>query len=206
MAQPVTQNPITTAAEWKARATQGGPLELPSGSVCLARNPGMPAFMQAGIIPNPLLGPIQQALAMGKEVADFKDMVAEDPSRMNSILELMDNVVQYCVLQPPVYDKYEEVVDEEGKTIRRLIPQGARDPDKMYIDDVDPEDKVFIMQWASGGSSDLVKFRRELGADMAAVFGGQNPAGSTAKRASRPAPTKRTNAARPRKAAGTRKR
>lgn len=209
MATPT--NPITSAGEWKAKATQGAPLKVPSGNVCLARNPGMQAFMQAGMIPNPLLAPVQKALASGKGDVGLQELISDNPERMNAMLQLIDNAVMYCVLEPAIYDSHQEVeIPSMGGTpatkIREPIPRDKRDPDALYIDEVDPEDKVFIFQWACGGSSDLVKFRRELGSSLEALSSGKNPAGKTTKRAPRATPTKRTNASRPRKAAAARKR
>lgn len=204
MATP--HNPITSAEEWKAAATQGTPLKVPSGKTCLARNPGLPAFMQAGIVPNPLLAPVQEALSKGKPMENLSDVVGDDPERMQAFFELIDNVVMYCVLQPVVHSAHEELIQEDGTRVRRFIPEGERAETDLFIDNVDPEDRVFIFQWAVGGSSDLVKFRKEFRAAMADLSAGQNPAGSTPKRAPRAAPTRRTNGTGSRKAAASRKR
>jgi hypothetical protein len=37
--------------------------------------------------------------------------------------------------------------------------ESDRDPELLYVDEVDEDDKNFIMSWAFGGTSDLEKFR-----------------------------------------------
>lgn len=43
------------------------------------------------------------------------------------------------------------------------IPWEQRDPEFMYLQEVELTDKVFIFQYAVGGSSDLARFRSEYG-------------------------------------------
>lgn len=159
----------TTAKDWKGRANQAVELELPSGNTALIRNPGMQAFLQAGIVPNELLGVIMSAIDTN-EMPDLQQM-AEDPDNLQRVLTLVDNVTVYCVVEPPV-----EATPAKGV---------ERDEEVLYADEVDINDKMFIFQFAVGGSTDLEEFRKATDSVMESL-----PAKSTvarpAKRASRP--------------------
>ncbi len=138
----------TAAREWKKA---GEDLELPSGNVCLAKKVGLQAFLKRGLIPNSLLPIIENSLKQGKPVRpdDPTGGIKLDLESLSSILDLQDEVTLASVLEPKV-----SRVPAEGDPDYK-----ERNPDKLYIDDVDQDDKAFIFSWAVGGVSDLEQFR-----------------------------------------------
>lgn len=151
----------TTARAWKKG---GEDLELPSGNVCLARRVGLQSFLKRGMIPNSLLPIIENSLKQGKPVQPDNPMagVKLDLESINSILDLQDEVTLSAVIEPKVAR-----IPVEGD-----LDYHERDPDKLYIDDVDQEDKAYIFSWAVGGVSDLEQFRERQreGVDLVRTF------------------------------------
>lgn len=159
----------TPAAQWKGKQNTTEDLLLPSGNVAKVRRPGMQAFVTAGIIPNSLLGIMMKELERGGAQQPFNpDEIVGDiqnnPEKLNDLMELVDSVLVHCVLEPKV----------------ELPTKGVeRDPNTLYADEVDLEDKFFIFQYAVGGSRDLERFRE----GSAAMLAGSQPGedlGSTA--------------------------
>lgn len=166
---------VTTAKDWKNRANQATELELPSGNTALVRNPGMQTFLQSGIVPNELMGVILHAIDKG-EMPDLENFAADDQAeKLRLIVELADNITIYCVVEPPVF-----APPAAGE---------ARDKDTLYVDEVDIDDKMFIFQFAVGGTKDLEQFRAQKAGDVVALPAGK-VVGTTAKRAGGP-PAKR---------------
>lgn len=164
---------ITRAKDWKGKANQAAPLDLPSGNTALVRNPGMQAFLQAGIVPNELMPIILEALDKN-DMPDLEGM-QKDPAMLLKVMELMDNITVYCVVEPEVLP----------------VPDGGeeRDPEQLYADEVAMEDKLFIFQYGVGGTKDLEKFRTEQASALESLSTGTAVA-RPAKRATRP-PAKR---------------
>lgn len=177
---------------WKDRFQD---LDLPSGNVCQVRRPGVQGLIKAGVLESMdvLTGLVQQVTlpkAEGKPQVD-QNKVMENPKAVNDMLDVLDDIVLYCVNQPIVKDKYkreilldaneqptgklgDRLVDEEtGKFIK--IPDherveweptgedGENDDDAnpifLYVDEVDLEDKMFLMNFVVGGSKDFAPFR-----------------------------------------------
>lgn len=154
---------VTSASEWKSSRTTGAELEVPSGNVCLVRQPdGMRMFMKRGMIPNALL-PIVKAELNKAEKGDeaqldpteLLEKVLEDPTMLQDMLDMMDAVVIDCVIQPVLHP----VPDDDTE----------REDDLLYIDDVDFEDRSFIFSFAMGGTKDLERFRHRQDEMLGAV-------------------------------------
>lgn len=143
----------TTATQWKKQA-QGVPVEVPSGNTALVRNVGMQVFLKQGIVPNSLMAIVKQAIS-GKKIELNVEEITEQ--QLSDMVDLFDAVTLYVVVEPKVYPAPAQ--DEE------------RESGKLYVDEVDFEDKQFIFQWAVGGTRDLEKFREEQGAVMESVRG-----------------------------------
>ncbi len=143
----------TPASQWK-KASAGTPLQVPSGNTALVRSSGMQIFLTKGLIPNSLLPIVRQAMS-GKQV----DLKAEDitEDQLADMVMLFDAIVVHCVIEPTVLP-----VPAEGE---------ERDPEALYVDDVDFDDKMFIFQWVVGGTRDLEQFRKEQAAGVDAVRG-----------------------------------
>lgn len=153
-------------------------LELPSGNTCLAIRPGAQGLIKAG-----LLDSLDQLTAMvqreqidphdpKKQVQSAVNSLAANPKDLLEGLEMVDRAVAFVVKEPAVFLDEAELdadgkplfvvtgQDNAGQPIRKPVFK-KRDPDKVYADEVDLEDKMFIFQWAVGGTADLARFRQE---------------------------------------------
>lgn len=156
----------STAAQWKAKTSQGYELEVPSGNVALVRPVGMQAFLDKGLIPNSLREIALESIK-GKKTPELKieDLNEE---QIRNMMQLFDAVTVYCVLKPEVVAT---PLDDEG------VPIPSRDReevDALYVDDVDLQDKMFIFQFACGGTRSVEQFRDEYERSVERVSGGQN--------------------------------
>lgn len=179
MARDASKKEVTPAAEWK-KPSKGVELEVPSGNVALVRPVGMQAFLQKGIVPNSLRDIAMEAIS-GKKPAPQMKMDGMSPEKIEDMLTLFDSVTCYCVIEPkvtpvpmdtivhPADDKHDGFWEET-----RVIPVESRDPEKLYVDEVNLDDKIFIFQFACGGTRSVEQFREEFSLSMDALSGGQN--------------------------------
>lgn len=129
-------------------------LKLPSGETCLALRPGVQGLIKAGLLDS--LDSLTSFVQV--EHIDSKDPkkaatkvnveeLAKDPKKLDEGLSLIDKIIVHVVKAPKVF----------------LPPEGdeEREPGKLYADDVDIEDKMFVFNWAVGGTADLAQFRKE---------------------------------------------
>jgi len=136
-------------------------LELPSGNTCLAIRPGAQGLIKLGLLDSldQLTGIVQRehidSKDPKKQLQAAVNTMAANPKELVEGLEMVDKAIAHIVQQPRVYlDEYED--DGEGGKV--ALP---RDPERVYADEVDLEDKMFIFQWAVGGTADLASFRKE---------------------------------------------
>lgn len=148
----------TQPSQWRGRG--GMPLTLPSGNVALVRVPGIQHFLKAGIIPNNLRTLIMKGMA-GETEFKLEDMVKNEED-LDRLLETFDKVLLEVVVEPKVAPV---VLDEEGKP----VPFEDRDQSLIYVDEVVLEDKMFIFQFAVGGTRDLENFRDEQKAVLESI-------------------------------------
>ena len=135
---------VTPVSSWKK---PNAPMTLPTGKVIKLRRAGMQAFLKAGIIPNSLMTVVQDAVDKG--VAPDKAVSESSSDNLNDLLEMVDEVTVFCALEPRIY--------------REPKKEEERDNELLYVDEVDDEDKMFIFQWATGGTADVEQFRKEAG-------------------------------------------
>lgn len=134
----------TEAKTWKSNK-QGIEVTVPSGNVCLARRVGMEVFLQQGMIPNTLLPIVRAAMSSGE--APDVSMESMDDGMLQDIISLVNAVCVYIVQEP---------------VLRQVPPEGElRDDDVLYVDEVDLDDKMFLFNWAVGGTADAERFREE---------------------------------------------
>lgn len=182
--KPAAARPVTSAGAWKsASGTKPGPLTVPSGNVCLVRRPGLTTFMAQGLIPNSLLPLLQQA-ADGKGIDDATMQkglgeVARDPKKLQDMLRMADAVTIHCVVEPTVrWHTWTEDDVQQGlcgpAEVDQLIPYDRRDEDLLYADEVDEEDKMFILSWAMGGDRSVDTFREEQAQLVESLSAGQD--------------------------------
>jgi hypothetical protein len=115
-----------------------------------------------GMIPNELMPLVQEAMAKGQ--APSQQQIADlqmDPAMIGTVLQLFDDVCVFCTIDPQVSPA---PVDQQGQILPFDHPD--RDANILYVDEVVMEDKMFIFNFAVGGTSDLTKFREEFVTDV----------------------------------------
>lgn len=142
----------TSAAEWKKKSTVGTPIRVPSGNVALVRRPGMQVFLSKGMIPNSLMGFVNDSLKSGKPKVEDLNMT---PETLKELMNLVDDVTCDVCIDPMVVPKPK---DHQNN----ILPMSSRDPNTLYVDEVDVEDKMFIFNYAVGGTADVDSFRKEF--------------------------------------------
>src|SRR5262245_11928908 len=150
----------TEAGKWQSSARRAVPLELPSGNVCLAVNRGLKAFMKDGKIPNALMPLVEGAINEAKGIKP-KEVVdtLKDLDSLTEVLGLIDHVVLASVTAPFIEEAPKQ--DERGRDIDDDGNPFHRDPEILYVDELDMDDKMFVFQWAIGGTDDVEAFRKE---------------------------------------------
>lgn len=143
-------------------------LELPSGSVCLANRPGAQGLIKAG-----LLDSMDQLTALvqtehidsndPRQMSEAVKVLSSDLGKMAEGLEMVDRCIAFVVQEPKVWLD-ERILGADGEP--RSGTDGKplyyeRSEDRIYADMVDLEDKMFIFNWALGGTADLKSFREE---------------------------------------------
>ncbi len=163
---------VTSAKQWKSKSKTGEyELELPSGNTALVRGIRPEAFLESGLIPDPLQGLIQSAINSKKGLPPSKvNEIAADPKKLAAAMEMFDRVLVYCVIEPscvmpPLCDhcgereNVGEHIDKQHDEYHKF--NATYDEDVLYADQVDLDDKQFIFQWSIGGVADLETFRKE---------------------------------------------
>lgn len=158
----------SSAAEFKKRAA-GRILPLPSGLAVTAKRVDLNTFIGHGTVPNPLMEVVSEALEKGN-AANVEAMVEGEDGKIDieqvrDMYEMVNTVVVASVVEPKVHEVPEDPED--------------RDDDLLYVDEVDDEDKMFIFQWAIGGTDDIASFREQAAADLVAVSQGQGGGGNS---------------------------
>lgn len=186
----------TPASQWKGKVkVEGVDLELPSGNVALVRQLSPQAFISSGIIPDPLNAIITKAINSKRGLPPkAMDDIAKDPKQLASAFELFDRVLVYVVVEPRVmmpptcsicgqYANTDQHQPDHPDLGDHLYVEGPRDPNILYADQVELQDKIFIFQWCLGGAKQLEQFRDQLASSMASVSNEQDvqhPSKSTA--------------------------
>lgn len=156
----------TSVSAWK-KSMEIPPVELPSGNYMRIKKIGLQALIKTGVMPNSLMSIAQQAISKGSDGksapgvddAQLVELV-NDPSKVEEITRFMDSVTIHCSQEPKIH----EVPADEAD----------RDPELLYVDEVEEEDKMFIFQVVTGGTTDVEAFRKETGSTMAAIRGRQD--------------------------------
>lgn len=154
---PNVQDNKYAATQWGGEVLED--LTVPSGQLCQVRRPGVQGLIEAGIIHSldSLTGIVQNELiptAEGKQKVDVKK-VLDNPDALVNILHLTDRVAVHVVVQPKVEMAPNDV------TLRK--------PGVIYADMLDIQDKMFILNYALGGTRDLETFRKESSALVGSV-------------------------------------
>lgn len=170
---------ISQVGDFKKRL--GGVMELPSGLVVKAKNPGgLRAFLNSGLIPNSLMSIIQKGLDKGSGKNISTEIVKDgkiDPEMLTDMMAMMDNIAVKVIVEPQIHPTLTEndlrVWNETHPENEPLTSiEQLRSDDKLYADELPDDDKMFLFQWVSGGTKDLETFRRQHAAGVDALSTG----------------------------------
>lgn len=182
----------TPASQWKKKIDdQGTALVLPSGNTALCKQISPLAFVTGGMIPDPLSNLITQAINEKRGVNPAKlKALSENSTDIVAALEMFDRVLTNVVIEPPIeMPPTCAVTVDEGlcgeyantpvhkdthKSGHHAYREGRRDPNVLYADIVDMDDKMFIFQWALGGTRDLERFREQQQERVESLSDGQD--------------------------------
>jgi hypothetical protein len=151
-------------------------LTVPSGQLCQVRRPGTEGLMRLGLLDRVkgLSGLVDdkhikrvkgsKTVDVGKVVADLN----EDPEKLVELMNTIDKIVKYVVIQPSLELSFKKT--PEGKEVPLLDSERVKDA--VYTDMIDMTDRMFIFQYAVGGSPDLERFRVEFGESLAGLSNG----------------------------------
>lgn len=144
----------------------GGPqledVTVPSGQLCLCRRPGIEVMIKAGIL-NDMDSLTSLVMTEHLDDGQTKNTVKpeamieimKNPKKAESMFHMLDKVVCFIVVKPEIH----------------MTPnnRNSMKPNLIYAETVDLEDKMFLMNYAVGGTRDVERFRQESGlvvADM----------------------------------------
>lgn len=160
-------------------------LDLPSGDTCQVRRVGVEKLMKEGLLHSmdTLTSVVSSETipkAEGKAPLDIKTMT-DDPEKFDAMMEMVDKIVCLVVTEPkvlnhrvPILDaKGEPIKDDNDKVVTRELPDEERDEDAVYADYIDLQDRIFIMNFAVGGSADLQQFRKATATPLGSIPDGQ---------------------------------
>ena len=165
---------ISQIGDFKTRL--GGIMELPSGLVVKARNPGgLRAFMSSGVIPNSLMSIIQKGMSSGKAPA-AEEIMADgkvDAQLLEDMTTLLDYIAIKTIVEPKIHAA---ITSADLIEWNRVNPEHQysdveelRRDDRLYVDELPDDDKQFLFQWISGGTRDLETFRQKLDVNVDAI-------------------------------------
>lgn len=158
-------------------------LELPSGYTVKVKRPGVNGLVKAGVLESldSLTALVQGETipkAEGKPQVDVKK-VMDNPEQLKSMLDMMDKIVLHVVTEPKLTAKPIVTEEAEDGTVTVVADptdeqlDAERDDELAYVDLVDDEDKVFIMNFALGGQKDHATFREAAEEALAGSLDGE---------------------------------
>jgi hypothetical protein len=151
-------------------------LIVPSGQTCQVRRPGAEGLMRIGLLDKTkgLTALVDEKhIKRVKGAVDAKAVAAKvaqdmDPEKMTDLMNTIDRIVAYVVIQPALLLPFKK--NPQGEDVYLL--DAEREEDRIYTDYVSMEDRMFIFQYAVGGSSDVERFRGEFGESLASLSNG----------------------------------
>lgn len=152
-------------------------LTLPSGATCQARRPGVQGLISAGVLDgfDQLTALVQTEHIDRQEAAKSSrpkasDKVTEadatqaalaliaDKEKLHAGILLIDKLVVYVVTQPALWIDYQMKDESDADFAKRQSEALAND--SFAVREVDLDDKMFLINWAVGGSAELASFRK----------------------------------------------
>jgi hypothetical protein len=152
-------------------------LTFPSGKTARIQRIPLPTLLAENLLGDSLSVLASQAVERGQGMnANQVREMAEDPKKIMDALDAFDKVATKCFVEPEIrYYKWQEGdLDSDGNPVAselvgQVIQRSEREPGRVYSDRIELEDKIFLFQVISGGSTDLQRFRREFKQSVAGV-------------------------------------
>lgn len=123
----------------------------PSGQMALVRRPGIQGLIMAGALEemDSLSAVVDEKhikRVKGQDQVNVESLMG-DKEEIAKVIAVADRIVQYVVVKPPL--TLPPADDED------------REPGVLYVDMVDLDDRLFLMNYAVGGTRDAERFRSE---------------------------------------------
>lgn len=151
-------------------------LELPSGNFVQVKRPGVDGLIKAGLLDNfdQLTALVQtehiEANSVRGKVTPDQAKAAgaammADKEKLATVIWMMDGISHYVIVQPATWIDYKvkDASQEDGLETDASFEKRAaeaEEKDLFPIREVDMDDKMFLLNWAVGGSSNLEEFRQ----------------------------------------------
>ncbi len=167
--QPTNPQSPYAPSQWGSSTSEGvADVIMPSGQLAQLRKPGVQGLMAAGVLHkiDSLTALVDQKhiqRVKGRPDSLNVEKLMEDSETIQEVLHTVDRVVCYAVVQPAV------VMTPNDVTSR---VQGV-----VYTDMIDIDDRMFIMNYAVGGTADAEQFRIERDQAMGNILPGENVEG-----------------------------
>lgn len=163
-------------------------ITVPSGQLCLARRPGVQGLVAAGVLDHvdsltTLVGEKHIKRAKGGQVEDIDvKELAKDPKRLIDVMQVVDTIVCHVVLKPAISPSPKCKICNNVIEWHSWAPNDEVDhqpdidekPGAIYAYQVDLEDKMFLVNYAAGGTRSLERFRRESAESLERVESGED--------------------------------
>lgn len=142
----------------------------PSGQLCLVRRPGVQNLIEAGVLHDvDTLSAIVSEEHIkrvkgddGSEATEIDvDSFAKDAASVANVLHVVDRVVTFCVIKPEVVMTPNDVTSRQAGVI--------------YADMIDIDDRMFIFNYAVGGTRSVEQFRKDSQALVGGVASVEDP-------------------------------
>lgn len=183
----VSPTEITSPEAWVSVEGRGDAeiVALPSGNTARIRRAGAEAFLAQGLIPDTLTPIVEKAIKNKKGMRPEQSReILKDPKQLGSLMEMLDRTTCYAVLEPRVVmpptcvvcDELDtnaaEQHEKQSRDDYHEFKAKEREAGVLYVDRVDLQDKMFILQFTMGGTRDLERFRQEFGTGVAGLLAG----------------------------------
>lgn len=151
-----------------AGTTIGEDLVCPSGQTALVIRPGVQGLIEAGVLQNvdsltSIVNSKHISRAKGKPQVDPKTIL-NDPKAMADIITVVDRVLVHVVKAPQLTLAWTELADGTKQDLNVEERQALSDlkgRTLVFTDQVDLDDKMFIFNFAVGGTRGLDRFREQ---------------------------------------------
>jgi hypothetical protein len=171
----------TSVSEWK-RKKNAVPLDVPSGNTALIESKPVASFAKKGAIPNVLMPIVEESIKTGHEpdLAELIQKINIDEELLAQFMDVVDVITVDCTVEPSVLavpdkcvfcqrdlDGHIKLLEDQKEGLHEF-KTADRDPEALYVDEVDFEDKMAIFAFVTGGVREYESFLQEQAADVSA--------------------------------------